>query len=291
MGLVDKFKSLFKSDKLDVEARFDLLRDEAVSGTMSSFYRARERDTGRIVGLKICNKEQLEKFESRFKGLNKPTEGEIAVKLKHPNIVETFEHGQTTEGLRYLIMEYLDGPGLHSIVHNRDNILEGRRTPLIRQMAQALDCVHRGEFIHRDVCPRNFICTPDATSLKLIDFGLTVPATEEFMRPGNRTGTPIYHAPEISRRRQTDQRVDLFALGITAYQLCTFETPWPISDQPAMSALAYDTRPPTDIFDYKPTLNKTLGAAIMQCIRPNPNDRPKDVSDFLRMIFGVKADT
>jgi len=61
------------------------------------------------------------------------------------------------------------------------------------------------------------------------DFRVNGSATPDFMRPGNRTGTPIYHAPEISRRRTTDLRVDVFALGITAYQLCTFESPWPVS--------------------------------------------------------------
>jgi serine/threonine-protein kinase len=128
------------------------------------------------------------------------------------------------------------------------------------------------------------------SSLKLIDFGLTVPATPDFMRPGNRTGTPIYHAPEISRRRTTDKRVDIFALGVTAYQLCTFETPWPVSENPAMSALAYDATPPRNILAIRPSLNRDLGEAIMRCLRPNPADRPQDMGEFLRMIFGVKSD-
>lgn len=289
MGIVDKFKSLFKSDKLDVEERFSLL-NTAVSGTMSSVYMAKERNSDRIFGLKLCDSEKLDAFESRFKGLNKPTEGEIAIKLKHPRIVETFEHGTTTKGLRYLLMEYLDGPGLNAVIHARDSILDGRRMNLIKQMAEALDYLHRQEYIHRDVCPRNFICSTDMTSLKLIDFGLTLPATPEFMRPGNRTGTPIYHAPEISRRRVTDQRVDVFALGVAAYQICTFETPWPVSENPAMSALVYDTMPPRDIFSFRPKLNPILGTAIMQCLRPNPGDRPQSMGEFLRMIFSVKAD-
>src|SRR4026209_2399422 len=86
MGLVDKFKTLFKSDKLDVDERFSLL-NTAVSGTMSSVFMAKERNSDRVFGLKLCDSEKLEQFESRFKGLNKPTEGEIAVKLKNPRIV------------------------------------------------------------------------------------------------------------------------------------------------------------------------------------------------------------
>lgn len=289
MGLVDKFKAMFKSDKLDVDARFSLL-NTAVSGTMSSVYMAKERETGRIYGLKLCDMEKLAAFESRFKGLHKPTEGEIAVKLKHPRIVETLEHGVTTKGQRYLLMEYLDGPGLNALINNRDSILEGRRLNLLRQMAEALQYLHKQGYIHRDVCPRNFICSRDISSLKLIDFGLTVPATPDFMRPGNRTGTPIYHAPEISRRRTTDLRVDVFALGITAYQLCTFESPWPVSENPAMTALAYDTTQPRDIFSLRPTLNQTLGRSVMQCIHPNPAERPQDMGDLLRLLFPAKSD-
>ena len=65
---------------------------------MSKFYMARDRKTGQIVGLKILNKEKTDAFEERFKGLKKPSEGEIAAQLKHPNIVETYEYGLTTEG-------------------------------------------------------------------------------------------------------------------------------------------------------------------------------------------------
>ena len=112
MGMLDKLKSVFQStQKLDVEARFELLR-EGVSGTMSNFYMARERKSGEILGLKIGDEEKVTAFETRFKGLKKPTEGEIAASLKHPNIVETFEHGVTTKGLHYIVMEFVDGANL-----------------------------------------------------------------------------------------------------------------------------------------------------------------------------------
>ena len=83
---------------------------------------------------------------------------------------------------------------------------------LLRQAAEALAAVHRAGYIHRDICPRNFVVDKDCESLKLIDFGLTVPATPPFMQPGNRTGTPNYMAPEVVRRRPTDQRLDIFCL-------------------------------------------------------------------------------
>jgi serine/threonine-protein kinase len=272
-----------------VDARFELVR-EAISGTMSKFYMARDRRTGQIVGLKIGDSEKVNAFESRFKGLQKPSEGEIALGLKHPRIVETLEHGVTTKGLRYVIMEYLQGLGLHTLIHGRADVLDGKRLRLIRQMAEAVEYLHGREYIHRDICPRNFICTPDAESLKLIDFGLTLPATKNFMQPGNRTGTPMYMAPEIIRRRWTDHRVDIFALGVTAYQLCTFEFPWPMGENPAVSAVAHDTESPRDILVFRPDLNPELAKAIMKCLSANPVGRPQAVSEFSEMLRDLPAD-
>ncbi|MBP87214.1 MAG: protein kinase [Planctomycetaceae bacterium] len=289
MGFVDKLKSFLGPGKLDVNARFELLR-EAVSGTMSKFYMARDRESEQVVGLKLADQEKLEAFEARFTGFNKPSEGEIAIKLKHPNVVETLEYGVTTTGLSYIVMEFLDGPGLNALVAEDDAILDGKRLNLLREMADAIDYVHREDYIHRDICPRNFIATTDASHVKLIDFGLTLPATPDFMQPGNRTGTPAYMAPELSRRRRTDKRLDIFSFGVTAYQLCSFNLPWPVSDKPAMSALAYDTTEPTDLLKYVPKLNKQFADAIMQCLQPSPAARPQTGADFLRLIGEVGSE-
>ena len=77
------FKSLFDGGKVDILARYEILR-EAVSGTMSQFYKARDRKTNQIVGLKVLDREKNRQFEARFKGLNKPTEGQIAVSINLP---------------------------------------------------------------------------------------------------------------------------------------------------------------------------------------------------------------
>jgi serine/threonine-protein kinase len=283
MGLFDKIQSLFRSTRLDVNERFELLR-EAISGTMSKFYMARDRHSGQVVGLKIGDREKVAFFESRFKGLNKPPEGQIAMGIRHPRIVTTLEYGKTIDDLNYIVMEFLPGPGLHALLKLRDQELVPHRVALVRQMAEAIREVHAQGYIHRDVCPRNFICSPEKDSLKLIDFGLTVPATKEFMQPGNRTGTPLYMAPEVVRRRWTDQRLDIFSLGVTAYQLCTFELPWPSSDTTGKAALAHDTDAPVDVLRYCPDLPPALASAIMRCLTADPNKRPQTMDELLNMI-------
>src|SRR6056297_962772 len=98
MSLFNRFQSMFQTTRVNVRERFEILR-KGVSGTMSTFYVARDRKTGDVVGLKIADREKVVAFEARFKGLQKPTEGEIASELHHPLVVETHEYGMTTDGV------------------------------------------------------------------------------------------------------------------------------------------------------------------------------------------------
>src|SRR5262249_8045037 len=137
----------------------------------------------------------------------------------------TFEHGLSTEGEYYLVMELIEGMGLNFLIETNSPELKGNRVNYLTQLADALEYVHRQGFLHRDICPRNVMVTREGL-VKLIDFGLTIPNRPEFCKPGNRTGTPNYLAPELIRRVTTDHRVDLFALGVTAYETFTGGLPW-----------------------------------------------------------------
>ncbi len=286
MGLLRSFKA-FLQPKVNLRDRFELLR-EAISGTMSSFYMARDRKSGEIVGLKILDRKKTAQLEARFPGLKKPPEGEIAMQMKHPHIVRTLEHGVSTDYEQFLVMEFLDGPGLNSLIVGRSPLLDGRRVVLLRQAAEAIAAVHAAGFIHRDICPRNFVTSKDLTTLKLIDFGLTVPATAPFMAPGNRTGTANYMAPEVVRRKPTSQTLDIFSFGVTAYEMCAFALPWPKGS--GKEAMAHDTAAPTDIRRYRPNIHPKLAAAIAACIEPAPQKRPQSIEEFLRLIHGVQRE-
>ncbi|MCA9174504.1 MAG: serine/threonine protein kinase [Planctomycetales bacterium] len=288
MGLFDKLSTMLQGNKVNIDKRFEKLR-QAVAGTMSKFYMARDRTTDKIVGLKVGEREKVEAFEARFKGLSKPPEGKIAMELKHPRIVETYEYGMTTDNLPYMVMEFLEGPGMHTVVKERDeDVMAGHRVRYIRHMAEALAVVHQRGFIHRDVCPRNFIYLPATREVRLIDFGLTVPATPEFMQPGNRTGTPLYMAPEVVRRRPTDQRLDIFSFGVTAYSICCFDLPWPVTETTGLAALAHDTVPPKPLQEVRPDLDPTLCRAIMQCVESSLDKRTQSMDLFLNAIKNLE---
>jgi serine/threonine-protein kinase len=300
MGILDRFfggsregtpkKKIGRTPgRLDVSARFRLDR-HAFTGTMSRFQVAKEIGTKKLFGIKFLDAEKAAFFNARFKGLNKPHEAEIAMRITHPQIVATYEYGYTTTEEEYILMEYVDGPGLDTVIRQKDASLFPDRLLLIRQMAETIQCVHDEGFIHRDVCPRNFICLRDLSSLKMIDFGLTVPDTPPFRQPGNRTGTPQYMAPEIVRRRETSTRLDVFAFGVTVYRLLTFEHPWSSTDTTGKAALIHDTEKPTSILDHRPQLNEKLAEAIHKCLLPDPDQRMASCKAFLGAIRGVETE-
>ena len=296
MSLFDSLKSAFKSSgastthKIDVQGRFHRTRT-AFTGTMANFFIAKDRLNGdREVGVKVLDVEKYELFESRFKGLDKPNEGQIAMQMKHPKVVETYEVGVSSKGELVLVMEYIGGPSMQNIVvQKQEQHVTGKRVRMIRDMAEALQYVHDSEFIHRDICPRNFICTPGNKLTKLIDFGLTVPATPPFMSSGNRTGTPLYMSPEIVRRRPTDKRVDVFSLGVTCFCLIAFEHPWQSEMLNGRAALQHDTTAPKELTKLCPTVNPKLAKAVMRALAPAVEQRTPTVSQFLHEIRDVKS--
>lgn len=293
MGIFDKLKGAFSgggSNKpLDISKRFQMNR-HAFHGTMSKFHVVRDNETGETYGIKLLDDEKTRLFRERFKGLGAPTEGEIGMQIDHPLIAKTIEFGKTTKGQEYILMEWIDGPGMNVLIKNRSEDLPPVRLQLIRKMAEALQAVHDAGFIHRDICPRNYICSRDLSNIKLIDFGLTVPDKAEFHRPGNRTGTPQYMAPEVVRRRETDRRLDLFAFGVTLYRMLTFEHPWGTTDTTGMAALAHDQRSADDIRKHRPELDGKLANAVHRCLEIRVEKRMPSCKKLLQEIRGVESE-
>ncbi len=284
MGLGDWFASLFGGGgKVDLWKRFERMR-ESTSGTMSMFYKVRDLKTGEVMGLKVVDVEKQAPVEGRYKSLGKPTEGAIGQQIVGPNVVRIVEWGTATTGDPYVLQEFVEGSLLHTLITSKKEFSPTQRLDLVRQAATAIKAVHDAGFVHRDICPRNFILRPDGR-LVLIDFGLTVPDRPAFLQPGNRVGTPNYMAPEVVRRRQADKRLDIFSFGITAYEICTGQSPWP-KGSTGKAAMAHDT-PPTDIRERWPDIPAPLATAIMACLAAEPDARPPTMERFLGAIAGV----
>lgn len=269
-----------KGVKVSDVKRWDL-RGRTGQGSMSKVFQAYDKDLGRTVCLKLLDKEKTRKFEERFKvmGLKKPSEGEVCVGLTHANCVKTYEHGVTTQGEPYLVMEWIEGRGLNFLVETKNAQLDGNRVNYVCQLCDAIQYLHAQQYLHRDLCPRNTMVDAEGV-VKLIDFGLTIPYTPQFCQPGNRTGTVDYLAPEIIKRMTTDHRVDLFALGVTAFEVFTGELPWerlPSSEETLRRRL---NTAPRNAKDLRPGLDDATVRVLMKAIEKDRNLRYKSAVEF-----------
>jgi serine/threonine protein kinase len=284
VGLFSFFKSKPKSDlpRIDIRKRFELL-NRTGQGSMSKVWRARDKSLGRTVCLKILDKEKTAKFEARFVGLNKPREGIICTTLRHKNIVKTLEFGISFEAEPFLVMELIDGMGLNFLIETKSPQLEGHRIDFLSQVADALEYLHNQGYLHRDVCPRNVMVTKE-NEVKLIDFGLTIPNRPEFCKPGNRTGTPNYLAPELIRRTTTDKRVDLFALGVTSYEVFTGVLPWEKTES-LQTLLSHMNSPGKDPRDVNTKMDNATAKFLIKAIERDPNLRFHSAAEFREALL------
>jgi serine/threonine protein kinase len=268
--------------RIEVRRRFELL-NRTGQGSMSKVWRARDMSLGRIVCVKLLDKEKTTKFEARFPGINKPKEGAICTVLRHKNIVQTFEWGMTTDNEYYLVMELIEGLGLNYLIETNSPQMNGNRVNYLTQLAEGLEYVHKQGFLHRDICPRNVMVNKEEV-VKLIDFGLAIPNRPEFCKPGNRTGTPNYLAPELIRRVTTDHRVDLFALGVTAYEVYTGTLPWEKAES-LQTLLSHMNSPGRDPREHRPDLDKATATFLIKAIERDPRDRFQSATEFREALL------
>lgn len=284
------FEKLFgkknSHQKTDINKRFNLI-GRVGQGSMSKVWRATDLQTGRSVALKVLDKEKTSKFEARFQGLHKPSEGEVALSLTHPNIVKTYEFGWTLEDEMFLVMEFVEGVGLALLVDLQNEEMKRYRLRYMIQIGEALNYFHQQNWIHRDVCPRNVMISDDKC-VKMIDFGLVVPNTPNFRKPGNRTGTAMYMAPELIKRQTTDQRLDVFSYSVTCYEMYTKRFPWDAA-LTIDAVLQHINKPPIPLLTILPTVDKQVAAAIMKGLSATPDDRWQNVSDMVAEIREAEA--
>ena len=162
-------------------------------------------------------------------------------------------------------MEFIDGVACSSFA-SRARQRTAQKLELLAQAAEGLAAVHAAGFIHHDINPRNFLVDREQ-HVKLIDFGLTVPNTPAFCRPGNRTGTLQYMAPELLRREPIDERIDMFAFGVLAFEFLTDRLPYDATNSTTMMLQRINTR------TARPRRRQTQ--AVRRTVRhPPPVDRP-----------------
>lgn len=277
-----------KEPKLDVTKRFQLI-GRVGQGSMSKVWRAIDGNTGRTVALKLLDIDKTKRLEARFKGIKtrKPTEGEVAMKLKHPHIVQTFEVGITTKNEQYLVMEFVEGVSLSYLIDVQNDVMLRNRLRFMIELGEAIEYFHRQNWIHRDICPRNVILDSDY-AIKLIDFGLVVPNTPEFQAPGNRTGTANYMAPELIKRQRTDQRLDIFSFAVTCYEMFAKKLPWEAAET-LDAVVQHINQPPDDLKTHCPEIDPRISNTIMKGLAIEPRDRWQSIGAMIEPLREIRA--
>jgi serine/threonine protein kinase len=274
-----------KGRKTNLEKKFTIVA-ETGQGSMSHVYRAVDNASGRLVCLKVQDVAKTLAANARAGGALRTPEGEIGMDINHPNVVKTFDFGYSTKDEHFIVMEFIDGLSLNYARESRGLKLD-EKLELLAQAADGLAAVHQAGYIHRDFGPKNILVTRD-DQVKLIDFGLAVPNTPEFQRPGNRTGTLNYMAPELLRREQTDERIDIFSFGVAAFEFLTGRLPYDtrITDPMVVMRMRINTDP-TKLEAVAPHLPPELCALVNKTLARKPRDRwPKasTLGDALRAL-------
>jgi eukaryotic-like serine/threonine-protein kinase len=292
--MLGKLKNIFGPDgssgskgrrrRVNLHRRFAIVAETA-RGSMSRIYRALDNQSGRTICLKVQFPEKNRAAASRASAVEpRPPEGEIAQQLIHPHIVRTFEWGDSTNGEHFVVMEFIDGVSLQFVRETR-SARTAQKVELLAQAAEGLAAVHAAGFIHHDINPRNFLVDKER-QVKLIDFGLTVPKRPAFCRPGNRTGTLQYMAPELLRREPIDERIDIFAFGVMAFEFLTDRLPYDATNSTTMMLQRINTEP-LDPAKVTPKLSEELCQVLRQLTARRPEQRWPAMSslpDTLRKI-------
>ena len=275
-----------KLPKVDIHKRYNLI-GRIGQGSMSKVWRAEDSMGGTPIAVKLLDKEKTLKFENRFKGLNKPHEGTIALDLHHPYIVKTLEIGITPEEEMFLVMEYVEGSGLSLLVDLQTEQMQRYRIRFMIQIGDALEYFHTKGYLHRDICPRNIMVT-DTNQIRLIDFGLTLPNTPDFRKPGNRTGTANYMAPELIKRQPTDLRIDIFSYAVTCFEMYSKRHPWDAA-MTIDAVLQHVNKPPIDIREFVPKIDAQIADTIMKGLEREPNERWQTINEMTRELRQAEA--
>ncbi len=264
-----------KQKRVNLDKRFTIIA-ETGQGSMSKVYRALDNSNGRVVCLKIQDRAKTSAAIGRAAMIGRLTEGDIGLKINHPNVVKTYDFGLAPKGEHFIVMEFVDGLSL-TYARQAKGLDLLAKVDLLAQAAEGIAAVHRAGFIHRDIGPKNLLVDRD-NHLKIIDFGLAVPNTPAFQRPGNRTGTLPYMAPELIRREPTDHQLDVFSFGGTALEFLTGKLPFD-AVEPMLLMRQIMNAQPLDIAQADPTLPPELCAIVRKALARRKSERWNSMDD------------
>lgn len=270
---------------------YDVL-DRVGIGGMGSVYRARRKQDGRTVALKVPQEKYLAdaKFVKRFY-----REAEVLKRFNHPNIVKVYDYRMQAPE-HYIAMEFLDGESLEDVLDEK-SLEFSECVQMLRALADALRHIHMQNVVHRDIKPANVMVIrnpfQDGTlregGVKLMDFGIAVgKVLTRLTMTGARVGTPIYMAPEQAKGNRVDARSDVYSLGLLAYEMVTGQTAFKGSYEAVVHQQVFESpKPPKQV---KMEIPGKLSDLVLHMIEKDPAERPTLDDVIARIDKGVLTD-
>jgi len=250
-----------------LEERFDL-HEKVGEGATGTVVRATDRRTGQLVAVKILHPAGIERERLT-------REVEAIRRLQHAAIVSYVGHGETSQGVPYLAMEWIEGENL---AERKDptRIPDAAAVEIVAQAAEALAKAHAAGIVHRDIKPGNLLYLPgEPPRIKIVDFGLAIFAESAMLtRPGALVGTPNYMSPEQVRgSREVDGRADLYALGAVLFELLTGQPPFDGPTAVAILVKVVLEEPPRLSLLRSEPVAPGIEEAVYRAMRKRPEDR------------------
>lgn len=267
----------------DFAGRYDMI-EELGRGGMGVVYRARDRELGEEVAIKVLRSELLKTDPSLIERLK--SEIRLARRITHPNVVRSHDFGEW-HGMHYLTMEYIEGITVEDLIETRGRLSMASTLAIGTQLAEALVVAHEQQIIHRDIKPANLLVNNEGL-LKVTDFGLARPikADSRITEHGAVVGTPRYMAPEQLFGHEVDARTDLFSVGAVLYECLTGMPPFDADSPTAIVARLVDG-PPAPIERLAPEVTPAVAALVFQLLQYEPKDRLQSARELVERLREV----
>ncbi len=256
-----------------LSSRYELL-DELGRGGMGIVYKARDRETGELVALKVLKPEiaadqaAMERFKNELR---------LARKITHKNVCRIHEFSRAGD-TAYISMEFVEGDSLRAILKRFDSMSVRKTMQMAGQICAALREAHGQDIIHRDLKPEN-VMLDRAGQVKVMDFGIARSRESGATQTGAVIGTPAYMAPEQAAGKPVDNRSDIYAVGLILYEMLTGVAAFR-GDAMAAVLLKQMQEAPASPRELEPSIPVHFEKAILKCLEKNPARRFASVDEL-----------
>lgn len=214
-------------------------------------------------------------------------EAQALARLNHPNVVQVYD--LVEEGNRlWMVVEYVGGGDLSSYLKQSGRLSVREAIDIVAPVAKGLACAHKQGIVHRDLKPANILLTAERTP-KITDFGIAkLSQSGDLTQSGSVLGSPPYMSPEQCSGGSVDSRTDIYALGITLYELLTGEKPF-VGDTSSVLA-RHIVEQPAPLSEHLEEIPVELEDLILQMLAKSPDKRPSEMADIVEMLFKFKVE-